>query len=182
MKKLQNVNINLSPDASEGVPNIDPLAPDPSFAEGATGEEADPLDTPGGEYDTSFPVIQKGIKDLEIVSGEKLVSKSGNDMLVFKLKTTQEDRDLNNEVVLAGFPLYHRIVITPTEDRTIQRIGKDLAIMLKAAGAGHLTPRQLINDPDVLKGSVVRAKVVVQKETDEFPTSNAIKTFVTENE
>jgi hypothetical protein len=164
MKKHIISNILLSPEAQDGGNQV----------------EADPFDVPAADTNTDFPLIKPGIKDLEIVNGEPATSKSGNDMLVFKLKTTADDYDTKGEVLNAGYPLYHRIVITPTEDRTAQRISKDIALLLKAAGQPTLTPRQLMNDPELLNGAIVRAKVVVQKATDEFPESNSIKSFVLE--
>jgi len=156
-------NIKLSPEAEMG---------------GAL--EADPYSAPAEAYNTDFPLVAPGLKDLEIVTGEKAVSKKGSDMVVFKLKTTQEDVDTKGETLHAGFPLFHRITITETEDRPAARIAKDLALLLKAAGKPELSPRAVMDQPEVLVGCVVRAKVVVNKETDEYPESNGIKSFVLE--
>lgn len=153
------------------------LSPEPNDG----GTMVDPLDQQSGAINTDFPVLKGGIKDLEVVDGSKAPSKSNpnNEVLTFKMKTTQEDVDTKGEIVHPGYPLYHRIVVTPSEDRTGQRIAKDIAMFAKACGRGELTPRQIVNDPTLLNGSVARAKVVIQKETDEYPESNSVKSFVT---
>lgn len=145
-------------------------------------QEADPFDTPVDQTDTSFPLLNPGIKDLEVVKADKGLSKKDSNMLTFTLKTTADDIDTKGEKLQKGFPLYHRIVIDPSESRTANRICKDIALFAKACGVAGPTPRQIIDDPEILVGSVVRAKVIVTKATEEFPESNNIRSFITEDQ
>ena len=143
-------------------------------------DSSDPFDVPAGDTDTDFPLLAQGVKTLEITEVSKDESKKtpGTFMLTMVLKTMEEYEDTKGDTLSKGYPVYHRITITPSEKRDAKRISKDIAILLKAIGRPQLTPRQVINDPNLLVGGIANCKVIVTKETDEFPSANAIKAFI----
>lgn len=141
--------------------------------------QRDPLDQTCGETDTSFPLLQGDkIYRFTVKDGSLAPSKKGGQMLVFKCTTNADAVSTKGEHIGAGYPLTHRISITPTPDYDMTKIGKNIAAFAKACGKGTLTPRQIINGPSSLNGSTFDAKIVVKPEKDGFPEGNEFKQFV----
>lgn len=139
------------------------------------------FDTPVNEIDISIPKVKGGLYVLTIAQADKAPSKSDADRetLTVMLKTTQQAQTTNNETIEAGYPLYWRLGVTPKEpDYPATRIAKSIAQLCQAAGMSSVTPRQILEDPKQLEGKTVQAKVIVQKETDDFPESNVVKSFI----
>jgi len=139
----------------------------------------DPLNMVAGEVDTRFPRLQPDRIYRLTITAEKATSDKGNDMIVMKLQTTKDEMDTDGKVLHSGFPIYHRITVTPTAERDLKAIARDCALVLKAVGKPTVTPKQLIDDcASVLNGQLVDAKVTIQKAKDGFPESNKIGSFV----
>lgn len=138
----------------------------------------DLLDTDVSGIDTSFPRIVAGLYELSIATAEKVANKAGTgENLKLTLKTTQPATDTSGSPVPAGFTITTYIALTETGKYTQQMIAKALASLMKSAGMSG-SPRTIIDNPALLVGKVVTAKVSINKETDEFAESNGIKGFV----
>lgn len=141
--------------------------------------DVDPLATPAGEVDTRFPRLQPDRVYRLTISATKEVSDKGNDMIVCKLQTTKDEVDTDGRTLHTGFPVFHRIMVTPTDKRTVKDIARDCALLLKAIGKSNITPKQLIDDPTtILNGQLVDAKIGIQKAKDGFPEANVVSSFV----
>lgn len=140
----------------------------------------DPLDTNVSDIDTSFPKIPANLYDLKIEKAEKVPNSKGTgDNLKIALKTTTNIEAVTGEQLAAGsVTLFNNISLAETPKYTVESIKKNVAALAKAAGLGSMTVRQILDDPQILVGKVVRAKVGIQKETDEYPESNNIKQFM----
>jgi hypothetical protein len=140
----------------------------------------DPLNTPVGDIDTSFPLLAAGLYDMEIADAVVGPAKGNptHQTLKVTLKTTHDAPDVKGQMVNKGFPIYHHIALTPSEDMPIDKIKKNVAALGQRAGASKLSVRDLLNNPTVMKGKVVRVKVGIQKETEEYPASNQVKTYM----
>lgn len=152
------------------------------------GVEVDPLSQASGGIDTSFPLIAPDrVCRFKISSAKKAPVKdaekaaAGHELLTLQLKTEKSYPDTDGKTLNAGFSVYHRISLTPTEGkdgksgRTIENIAKDLATLLKAVGMVDKSPRQLLDNPSILEGQVVDCRVGVNKAQGNFPESNSIK-------
>jgi hypothetical protein len=136
--------------------------------------EADPLAMPAGEVDTRFPRLLEGVYTLAIRSPEVNEGKSNPDarLFTFKLETTQDGRDTDGNPLYKGFKWTHRINVAPVGDRTVEDIKKDMAVFLKSAGMDKVTIRDVINNPSLVEGKLVKAKVTISKASGGFPESN----------
>lgn len=155
-----------------------------SVTPNTTSAEADPFAEDVSKVDTSFPVL-KGDKvyRFEITNPVRSVTKKTADrppdeqeeMITVELKTTQDAKSTKGIVIHPGYVVFHRVMITPTKDRSVDNIKRDLAEVGKAAGLKGVTARQLMDDCGMLSGKIVDAKVTVEPEKDGFPEKNAIK-------
>lgn len=143
-------------------------------------EAVDPFAVNTEDTDTSMPLLAAGLADLVISEAEVADAKKnpGSQTLRLVLKTTADGMSTKGEPLSAGFPLFHYISITPSESYPATRIAKAVAMVCQAAGVTGVTVRQVLDDPSMLVDKVVRCKVGIRKETDDFPESNTIKTFV----
>jgi len=143
--------------------------------------EVDPLDQDVGGIDTSFPLLSPGLYDMEITEasvGHKKDDPS-REVLTIKFVTTLDSLDVKGEILHKGYPIFYRTGLTPTEDMPAKKVATNLARILKVCGfKSGVSPRQLTQDPKMVVGRVVRCKVKVQKETDDYPASNSISQFV----
>ena len=140
----------------------------------------DPLNTPLADIDTSMPLLAPGLYDMEITDAVvgPAKSNSAHSTLKVTLKTTNDAPDVKGQMINKGFPIYHSIALTPSEDMSVEKIKKNVASLGQRAGIVGGTVRQLLDNPAVLKGKVVRTKIGIQKETDEYPASNAVKGYM----
>ena len=133
---------------------------------------------PANEVDTRFPRLAPDrnyrmiIRSPEVVAGKKDPEAR---MLAFKLETTTDTRDTDGGKLNVGFRFTHRVTVTPSENRDIEMIKKDLALLLKSAGLASISIRSVLDDPSQLEGKLVDVKVGVQKERDGFPESNTAR-------
>jgi hypothetical protein len=159
-------NILLSPDAPA---EVDPLSG------AAEGWEA-----------PKFPVLAPDrLCEFEVKSAKKVPKKDdpSRQVLEIVLKTTKDYPDKEGKTLRAGFTIFHRISVTPTEGedgkraRTWENIGEDLGMVLKAAGGEFRKkePRDLFNNPSIIDNAILTCKVGISKETAEFPESNRLK-------
>lgn len=163
-KNAMKRNILLSPDSIDG---------------------GDPLDTNVNDIDTSYPRLPAGLYDLKIGEVKKEPTKDhSGERLTIPMATVSEHTSTKGEPILPGLVITHYIGITPKpaaeagkREYTNAEIAKAVAGIGKAAGLS-CSVRDIINNPAQLNGRVVRCKIKIQKETDEFPESNRIADFV----
>lgn len=138
------------------------------------------LDMPAGQIDASFPRLAPGQYKMLIRKPENVRNKKDTaDMLVFKLETTEDARDTEENKLYKGFGFTHRIS-GPSGDRNAQALAKDLAGLLQAVeGKGSTTkPIDLWKKPELIADKPVWVKVGINKATEEFPESNKVVTFI----
>lgn len=146
---------------------------------------ADPLDTNVSDISTAYPTLVAQQYELRIAKADKGPNKAQNgELITFTMETTGAARSTKNEDVGPGHKMMHYVGVTPRtasepgkRDYTNQDIAKGLAGIAKAAGL-NATPRDIINNPKMLEGKVVLAKVKVAPETPEFPETNRIGDFL----
>ena len=147
---------------------------------GPTTTEQDPLSQDVGSKDlTKMPLLPADrVFRFEIRKPTKTESKStpGNFMLNIPCALVEDQVDVNGERVNKGFPVFHRIMITPTDKRTVTQIASDVGRLCQAIGLKGVTVRQVIDDPVAhLDGKLFDAKTTINKEKDGYPESNSLK-------
>lgn len=175
MNTIQYTKILRSTDGADG-------------AGASAAEEQDPLSMAAGGIDTTFPVLAGDrIIQFQIAACRKVPVKDKPDRfnLEFKIKTTKDAMLNDGRTAHAGFSGFKRISVStsePSEDtttgkksagRTSKDIAKDLAMALKACGRVDLSPRQLIDNPEVLDGILVDMKIGINPAKNNFPESNS---------
>lgn len=140
--------------------------------------ETDPLNQTAAATDTSMPLLKQGLYDLEITKAEVGTTDKGTEKLALSLKTTKDAESKDGETLNKGWMVYHNVGLTPTDDYPAKNIGRNISMILKAAGLPNVTPRQVIDDPQQLVGKIVRCKVAIKPEKDGYPESNKISQFV----
>lgn len=163
MNKLNRILLNT--DAAEGV---------------------DPLNTNVNDIDTNYPLLPDSYYMFRLTDCAKVPNKAGTgDNLVVKHSLIDAAQDIKGEAVNPGFVITSYVSLTETsggngkQPYTIDNIKKGVARIAKAAGV-NATVRQIIDNPAILNGKAVRAKVTTSKETAEFPASNRINSYATE--
>lgn len=166
MKKLNS--ILLTSDSAEGV------------------VANDPLDTNVNDVNTDYPILPASHYMFRLDECAKTPNKAGTgDNLVVKHKLIDGAQDVKGEPVSPGFVITSYISLTETtggngkQPYTIDNIKKSVSRVAKAAGI-NATVREIINNPAILNGKAVRAKVGISKETSEYPASNNINGYATE--
>jgi hypothetical protein len=179
MNNMIRRNLYLSPDSPQG-------------------DIVDPLDVNVADVNTDYPVLRAAVYPFRIEKAEIQPTKDSKDKklnkgdvgyaetLVISLATTEDHKDIKDNLVPKGHTLRHYIGITPKEARhengkdirayTNDDIKKNVAQVGKAAGISA-TVREIINNPAQLQGRVVRVNVGIDKETDQFPAQNRVKSF-----
>lgn len=147
---------------------------------------ADPLDTNVNDIDTNYPLLPDSHYMFRLTDCAKVPNKAGTgDNLVVKHSLIDAAQDIKGEPVNPGFVITSYVSLTETagvngkQPYTIDNIKKGVARIAKAAGV-NATVRQIIDNPTILNGKAVRAKVTTSKETAEFPASNRINSYATE--
>lgn len=160
---------------------------------GAPVAEVDPLDTNVNDVDTSYPLLPAAYYSFKLEGCKKEQNKKGTgDNLVIPHKTVEATRDVKGQDVAPGLVITTYCSLTetaggeldakgkPKKAYTIDDIKKNVARVAKAAGV-NATVRQIINSPSLLDGHVVKAKVKINPENDEFSASNGIQKYDTES-
>lgn len=132
---------------------------------------------PADKVDTRFPRLKEGTYRLVIRSPETRTSDKGTRMVSFKVETTKDVVDTDDRPLYSGFRFTHRLIGVSGE-RDANAVAKEGAILLKAVGLGSMTVGQLFDNPGVLDGKLVDAKVSIEKERDGFPETNRVKAFI----
>lgn len=150
-------------------------------------DDSDPLSGAAGGWEPpKFPLLMPDrICEFKISKATKQPTKedANRESLTLVLKTEKDYTGADGKPLRAGFSVYKRIGLSPTDGkddkrpRTWKNIGEDLAMLLKAAGMVETTPRQLIDDPTIVEQAIVMCKVGISKGTGTFPDSNTL-TFV----
>lgn len=155
------------------------MSPDAVASSGGAAE-ADPLATPAGAVDTSFPLIQPGQRHRLIIQKPRLEdskTKEGVKFLVFKLATTEPTKSTEGVTLHPGFGFLHRITIA-SPDRDVNDVKRDLALLLQAVEGPKTTTtlRALLDNVNMLDGKPVDAKVDISKSKDpQYSDSNSAK-------
>lgn len=147
-------------------------------------ESADPLDTNVNDIDTSYPILPASQYQFKLEGCKREPTRDNDgERLTIPHKLTEAAQDKKGEPVAPGHQitsyigLTERLGVPGKQDYTINSIKKSIARLAKAAGV-NATVRAIIDNPSILDGKVVIAKVRVNKETAEFPESNSIGGYV----
>ena len=141
----------------------------------------DPLAMPAAEVDTRFPRLQPDrIYRMNIASSEKQTSEKGHEFLVVVYATTKEEVDTDGKTLHPGFKFFQRTMISTSGERDSKAIAKDLAIILQGVfgKTTKVSPRELINSPEMLLNKIVDIKVGMNKAKDGYPESNKVSSYV----
>jgi hypothetical protein len=150
----------------------------------------DPLDTNVNDIDISFPVLPEKILDLRCVKAERVVKEDGTgETIKLEFETTTSEMSKRGDPIPAGsMKLFRYIGITEKPERvengktkkpwTPSDIAKSVAQVAKPAGL-NCSARAFIDNPAVLEGRVVRAKIIIEKAEGRYPERNSIGEFVT---
>lgn len=163
------------------------------YPDATDATEVDPLSAAASGFEEpKFPVLAPDrIVRCKIVKVTKSITKETaslppseqREVLSFKFQTEKDYTDTAGKPLRAGFKGFKHIGITPSEEtsdkraRTIQNIGEDLSMALKACGLGGRSPRELLNDPTMVESQIVDLKVGLNKAQGGYPESNSF-TFV----
>lgn len=150
-----------------------------------TENNNDPLSADVGDKElTKMPLLPADrIFRFEVRKPTKVESKStpGNFMLTIPCALVEDATAVDGEKVNKGFPIFHRIMVTPTEGkdgkqgRTVNQIASDVGKLCQAIGLKGITVRQVIDDPVThLDGKLFDAKTRINKEKDGYPESNSL--------
>ena len=165
MKLYNNVLLMFDAPASAGSTDVDPLA------------------TPVGEVDLSYPILPAANYEMTIAEASLVDNKAqtGKNLLL-KWKTAKEARSTKGEVLAAGQVTISQYIGLATSDKyTNEMIKKSIARVAKGAGLNaSLSARDVINNPSMLVSKTALVKVAVKQETAEYPEGNEIKGVVIE--
>lgn len=149
------------------------------MSDNTTTVEADPLSADVGDKDlTKMPLIPAD-KIVRFEIRKPVCAPTQKDpnknMLTIPCCLVEDVRDVNGEVIHKGFPIYHRITVTPSEARSAKQIAADVGKLCQAVGLKGVKVIDVINDPKThLEGKIFDAKTRIVPEKDGYPESNAI--------
>lgn len=149
------------------------------------GQEVDPLSQAASGIEApKFPLLQDNrIVRFEVVAITKapVKDKPDREVLTVKMRTVKDQVDTDSKPLRAGFTCFTRTGITPFPEegdkraRTNKEIAAELGMLLKGAGKGDKSPRELLNNLDMLNGQLIDFKVSLQPEKNGYPASNSFK-------
>lgn len=145
-----------------------------------TSTEQDPFAAPCGDVaPPEFPLLKPDqLYNVLVAKSEVRQKEDGGQTLAIVVKTTTDAFDTKGRSLNVGFPLYYYLGLTPSERRDQKKVTAELAQVMRELGVDpKMTLRDFLNNPKVIEGQVVVAKVTVAKATDTFPESNKV-TFV----
>jgi hypothetical protein len=120
--------------------------------------------------ETGIPVLPAGDYLVRLVSMEQQTSKNGKPLLVIKVETAEDSEDEKGNTVNAGFPLFDRISLTPTENyNPARRLAE-----LQEAFLGEKRPE--FDTDDFIDGEA-RIKLKIE-ESDEFGRQNRVARYL----
>lgn len=145
-----------------------------------TNINQDPLDENVNDVNIEYPILPAAhyMFTLDDAKVEPNKSGTGNNLIVSH-KLAEPAQDKRGEPVSPGLVLKSYISLTPTDKYPIDSVKKGVTRIARAAKL-NCTVRQLMDNPSMLNGKTVKAKVKVNKETDEFPESNSIAGYATD--
>jgi hypothetical protein len=152
---------------------------------GGTLADAGPasfLDEDLSGVDTSLPLVKEKIYPLLVAKIEKVATKDNTGELIkIQLKLEEDAVDTNGNHINKGFPIFHSIPITPSENYSKDDIKRKVAEFVQAAGGQRIFPLSTYENAKLF------AKVTIQKErTDKngtlWPARNAIGRFLKPSE
>lgn len=159
-KKHKMKNILYSPDATGGALEVDPMT------------------QAAGPIKTDFPLLQPERSYRMIIrSPEIKTSSKGNPMLEFKLVTTEDSVSTEGTKLHSGFGFTKRIMLTPSEGKTMEDVATQLREVLYAVNGpkNTVTPRQLTDNPSIIDNKPVDGTVKIRAAKGEYAASNDMK-------
>ncbi len=142
-------------------------------------QEVDPLNMPAGGVDTSMPKLVEKLYVMTIAEAKSQTNEQTQKTSIrIVLKTIDEQRSTDGDVVNAGYPVYDYFGYTPSEKYSNADIAKKGAGILKACGLKDVTVRDFINNPSIINDKTVTVKLGLRKEEGSFPASNTVKTWI----
>lgn len=142
---------------------------------------SDPLDTPVGDIDISYPLIPPNITEFVCVEADVQDNKAKTGKnLVLTWENTRELTSTKGDILPPGnIKLKEYLSTVPTKDFTPKMIGQRFAKLARGAGLpAALTVRDIMNNPTVIKGKIANYKVKKEEETAEFPERNGLGAIV----
>jgi len=127
---------------------------------------------------TDYPVLQPGIYPWMIKSAEiKDTNDKKGKLLVIGLELMVDAVDKNGAAVTAGFKHTHRIGLTPTDKRTGEMIGRDVALLLDAVFGeeGRKSIKLAAFNIETLVNQQITTKTAVQPEKDGYAESTSVR-------
>ena len=123
---------------------------------------------------TAISVLPANTYRLAVVRVEQARNKddTGN-VIKVQLKTLDDITAVDGQTVRAGWPLFDNIALTPTPNYPASSIEKNLKKFRLACGFAAGPFGDLLQ----YEGKIVRAKVKIQKATDEYDEANRIRGY-----
>lgn len=143
-------------------------------------QEIDPLSADVGDKDlTKFPLIP-GDRMLRFEIRKPSLAPSRKDpnrnVLTVPCHLVDDVRADDDTIIHKGFPVFHRIPVTPSEDRGARQIAADVGQLCQAVGVKGVKVIDIINDPvRYLDGKIFDAKTRIVPGKDGYPDSNALR-------
>lgn len=138
----------------------------------------DGLDFNIADQDTARPRLPAAVYEFEIADPKKEPTKDKKgELLTMQLKTTKDHTAITGEPIKTGFTVFHRISLTTTPRYPVESIKRNLASLFKAAGMSG-SAKAILDQPAMLQGKKVQAKVTVKAETEQYPESNEVQYFI----
>jgi hypothetical protein len=141
-----------------------------------------PLTESIGSVDLSYPRLQPSNYEVGIENAERIPNKAGTGFnLRLNFKTVADGTSTHGDVVPSGVKLTMYIGLTESDRRPLGAIKKDVARLGRAARLPvETTIQQIMDNPEMLVGRTLIAKVGIRQATAEFPESNEVKGIVLE--
>ena len=152
-----------------------------------TGAEVDPLTQAAGSIDTTIPLLQPDrTMRLQCISCKVEPTKTDDtrNVLTIICKTTTDGVFTTGKTAHAGYKLYKRISVSPSEPkdgkegRTKKAIAQDITRLLNAFyGVEKAKPiiiQDFLANPSVLEGLPVDGRINIEKSQGNFPDKNGV--------
>jgi hypothetical protein len=148
-----------------------------------TAMTAPPLDQDLNSIDTSIPLLEDGIYDLQIAKVEKTKSKAGGDMLKLDYITTGPAKSRSGDQLGLGIHVFDQCMMAPAGKSDWNMVVRNIAAITQGAALTG-TVGEFLNGGYVgLQGRAIRVKIGYEPEgTDKngksFKAKNVISLYI----